>query len=118
MRIFVIKLILFGLVLLFVFLLTPLLTSYWVKRNDFKNDQTESNTLIMEKNKNYDLAFLGISHARNFSRYRNHERLERFLNKKILNLGQGASSCGANEQLFYLKYAYNNRKIKIDTLIY
>jgi hypothetical protein len=72
----------------------------------------------MEKNKNYDLAFLGISHARNFSRYRNHERLERFLNKKILNLGQGASSCGANEQLFYLKYAYNNRKIKIDTLIY
>ena len=88
-------------------------SSYWVNRRNFKNSETESNLLVMRQDSNYDLVFMGISHARNFSRHRNHERMESMLGKKILNLGQGGGICSPNEQLFYLQYFYNqNNKAK------
>ncbi len=93
------------------------IASYIVENRDFKNYETESNTLIMSSEKEFDIVFLGISHARNFSRHKNHLRVENILNKKIINLGQGSGACGVSEQLFYLDYFYslkNNSK----TLIY
>jgi hypothetical protein len=111
------KISLFVLSFPFMIFIVAFSTSLWVERNHFNNDETESNTLVIENNQNYDLAFLGISHARNFSRYQNHQMIENKINKTILNLGQGASSCGPNEQLFYLSYTYS-KNITIDTIIY
>lgn len=87
--------------------------SVWVDSRNFKNSETESNLLVMRQDSSYDDVFLGISHARNFSRHRNHERIETILHHKILNIGQGGGICGPNEQLFYLQYFYNqNGKAK------
>ncbi len=88
-----------------------------VKNRNFENWQTESNTLFLKENAHYDIAFLGISHARNFSRDENQLRVEDILNKKVLNLGQGYSSCGVNDQQFYLEYYYS-KNVKIDTIVY
>lgn len=117
MSTFLKKIILFALSIPIVLLVCILLTSAWVMRNDFENDETESNTLVLKENQNYDLAFMGISHARNFSRFQNHDKTAKTLNRTILNLGQGASSCGASEQLFYLRYSYQKNNT-IDTILY
>lgn len=77
-----------------------------VEKRDFQNYSTDSNTLIIEKDKQYDFVLLGISHARNFSRHKNHQRVESKLDKSFINLAQGGGACGANEQLFYLKYFF------------
>ncbi|MBL7889573.1 MAG: hypothetical protein JNL24_08475 [Bacteroidia bacterium] len=63
----------------------------------------------MKDNEQYDVLFLGISHARNFSRHRNHELIEKITNKKVINLGQGGGICGVNEQKFYLQYFYRKK---------
>lgn len=89
----------------FFFVLTML--SEYVKNKGFENSQTESNTLIIGEDKVYNVLFLGISHARNFSRNGNHEQVEKILNNKIINLGQGGGKCSINEQLFYLDYFYS-----------
>lgn len=94
-----------------------ILFSTIVKGRDFKIYETESNLLILKDNEEYDLAFMGISHARNFSRHKNHLRVEKILNEKILNIAQGNSTCGVNEQLFYLKYFYAHG-VKINEIIY
>lgn len=93
------------------------ISSYIVKNRDFKNYETESNTLIINSSEEYDILFLGISHARNFSRHRNHLKIENILTKKIINLGQGGGACGVNEQFFYLKYFYSLNN-NTETLIY
>jgi len=92
-----------------------LITSKYVNDKNFKNSQTESNTLIIKSNRKYDLIFIGISHARTFSRWGNHEIVEKILNKKIINIGQGSGICGINEQLFYLQYFYSKGN-KVDTI--
>ncbi|MBD0400816.1 hypothetical protein [Flammeovirga sp. EKP202] len=78
-----------------------------VSNRQFKNYETESNLLVMNENDNYNSLLMGISHARNFSRHKNHLRIEKILNEKILNIGQGEGRCGINEQLFYLDYFYS-----------
>lgn len=93
-----------------------LATSKYVDSKDFKNSQTDSNTLIIKSGRKYDLMFMGISHARNFSRYGNHEIVEKILNKKLINIGQGGGSCGINEQLFYLDYFYSKGN-KVDKVV-
>ena len=102
------------LLLIFVILKIP---SIYVENRNFENYQTESNLLIMDRNIEYDIVIMGISHARNFSRHKNHLRIENILDKKILNIGQGAGGCGANEQLFFLDYFYH-KKNKTEILIY
>lgn len=112
-----------GLTLLYIFLLIGLLvlilkiTSNIVKNRQFKNYETESNLLAMNHNEEYDILFMGISHARNFSRHKNHLRVEDLLDKKIINIGQGGGRCGINEQLFYLDYFYNAGN-KASTVVY
>lgn len=91
-------------------------SSFLVKRRGFENHQTEGNLLVMKPGRHYDIGILGISHARNFSRHGNHQRMENILNRSVLNLGQGLGACGLNEQLFYLKYAYSIG-IEFDTVI-
>lgn len=81
--------------------------SYLVKNRKFENYETESNLLVMNDNEEFDILFMGISHARNFSRYKNHLLIENLLEKKIINIGQGGGQCGINEQLFYLNYFYD-----------
>jgi hypothetical protein len=77
-----------------------------VKDRGFTNDSTESNTLFWKKNQKYDILFMGISHARNFSRNKNHQRMQNILDAKIINIGQGGGACGINDQLFYLDYFF------------
>jgi hypothetical protein len=108
-----------GFILLFisiVFLLLIISSSY-VKNKGFKNYTTESNTLWLTKDVGYDLLFMGISHARNFSRHKNHLRIEEILDSKIANIGQGSGICGSNEQLFYLDYFYSKGN-KASQIIY
>lgn len=93
-----------------------LLTSKYVESKKFKNSQTDSNTLIIKDNRKYDLLFMGISHARNFSKCGNHEIVEKILNKRIINIGQGGGVCGINEQLFYLNYFYSKGN-SVDTVV-
>lgn len=107
MKKFVFKTLLFGLVFSVILIVVLLATSHFVAKKGFKNSQTESNTLIIKEKQQYDLMFMGISHARNFSRHGNHELVEQLLGKKIINIGQGGGICGINEQLFYLDYFYS-----------
>lgn len=93
------------------------LLSSWVSRQEFRPSNTESNLLILEKDKNYDYLFLGNSHARNFSRHSNQERVSAILQKEFLNLGQGLGICGTNDQLLYLKFALR-KNIRFKKLIY
>jgi hypothetical protein len=99
-----------------VFLLAKI-TSIIVKNRHFKNYETESNLLVINKNKSYDILIAGISHARNFSRHKNQLRVEKILNKSTINIGQGGGICGAEEQYFYLDYFYH-KKNKTKKVLY
>lgn len=98
--------ILYILLLLTILVIGLEVSSNMVKNRQFKNYETESNLLVMKKDASYDMLIMGISHARNFSRHKNHLRIEKILDKKIINIGQGGGRCGINEQLFYLDYFY------------
>jgi hypothetical protein len=107
-------------ILLFITIVITLavISSAIVKNRGFRNWETESNLLMMKKNHHYDLAFIGISHARNFSRHKNHLRLEQILGgKDIINLGKGSSLCGTSMLTFYMDYFYS-RNNSCDTIIY
>ncbi|WP_264535030.1 hypothetical protein [Flavobacterium sp. N1736] len=114
---FIVKTILVFTGFLIILLIVLLASSAYVKSRNFKNSQTESNTLFIKADENFDLMFMGISHARNFSRYGNHEILEKMLKKKTVNIGQGEGKCGLNEQLFYLNYFYSENN-KVDTIFF
>lgn len=108
-----------GFIILFIsiVLIMIVISSAYVKNKGFSNYTTESNTLWLPENGNYDLLFMGISHARNFSRHKNHLRIEEILDSKIANIAQGNGMCGPNEQLFYLDYFYF-RSNKASQVIY
>lgn len=107
-----------ALTLFIIMLLAVLLASSgYVESRNFKNSQTDSNTLMIKSNEKFDLMFMGISHARNFSRYGNQEIIEKIVKKKIVNIGQGEGKCGVNEQLFYLNYFYSKNN-KADTIFF
>ncbi|MCU0370225.1 MAG: hypothetical protein MUC31_02330 [Bacteroidales bacterium] len=84
-----------------------LISSALVYRRGFENWEAESNLLMMKSDHDYDLVIMGISHARNFSRHKNHLRLEKILGMDIINIGIGEGKCGANDQYFFLKYFYH-----------
>lgn len=117
MKRFILKIAIVPLIILALVITIAMVSSAIVKNRQFRNWETESNTLIMKENRHYDLGMLGISHARNFSRHNNHQKVEEILGKSLLNLGQGSGRCGVNEQLFYLDYAYSEG-VTLDTLIY
>jgi hypothetical protein len=117
MKKFLIQGFIFSILFLALFASVLTVTSSIVKSRNFKIYETESNTLVIKDHEHFDLGFMGISHARNFSRHKNHIRVENILHKKIMNLGQGGGACGVNEQLFYLKYFYAEHN-SVDTMIY
>ena len=89
-----------GLVLLSLFLLSWAFTS----DNVYTNAETEANVPILKQNTQYDVLMLGISHARIFSRHRNHERFEARTGKTMINLSQGGGYGGLDNQLMHFKY--------------
>jgi hypothetical protein len=117
MKRFLYKIGLFLMMFIIIVLLGAKYLSVKVEERDFKNSETESDLLVYRANTHYDLALTGISHARNFSRYGNHERVEEVLGKKVLNLGKGSGTCGVKDQYFYLKYIYE-QNVSIDTVVH
>lgn len=99
---------------MFIFLV--FLFSKIVELRNYKNWETESNLLIMRPNTHFDILFLGNSHSRNFSRHKNHQRVEKILNKKIINFGRTGGITGFGDYLLYLQYAYS-KNITFDTII-
>lgn len=97
--------------------LLALATSHMVYNRGFENWESESNLLMMKKNQEYGLLIMGISHARNFTRHKNHLRVEKILDKKMINIGIGGGDCGTNDQHFYLKYFYSTGN-KTDKVLY
>lgn len=77
------------------------------EKNNFKNYETESNLFFIDKDQKYDFVFMGISHARNFSRHKNHLRTEEILGGRLLNLGRGGGLVGASGEHAYLRYFYS-----------
>ena len=92
-------------------------TSIIVKNRQFENYETESNLLIYKNSSSYNFMFMGISHARNFSRHKNHLRVENILDKSFINIGQGNGACSVNEQLYYLEYFYKKNN-SVNTIVY
>lgn len=81
------------------------------------NWQTEANLPVIGQNKHYDFILLGTSHARIFSRYHNHARVEKLLDKKFINLAQGGERGGVVNQQAYLRYFYQKNN-SASTLVY
>lgn len=117
MKKFIIRLVLFSLLFPTSIICLALFTTMIVENRDFKIYQTDSNTLIMGRDRHYDLLLTGASHARNLSRHKNHIRMENMLNKSISNIAQGAATCGINEQYFYFKYFYEENN-SVDNLLF
>lgn len=119
MRQFLVQVIGFPLLFVALFIAGLHLSTLLVKSRDFRISETDSNTLVMGKNTHYDIIFSGASHARVLSRDGNHYRMENILDMSIANIGQGAATCGVQEQYFYLKYFYdeNNTAEKLVYLL-
>ena len=117
MRKFIFKITFFTFAIIILFFVLIFITSKIVKNRGFNNSQTESVLLVMKPKTHYDLMFIGNSHARNFSRHNNHERVEKILNKKIFNIGKSGGLCGNNEYLFYMNYCFS-KNITADTIIH
>ncbi len=81
------------------------------------NWETEANLPLIGKNEEYDVVMLGSSHARIFSRFNNHKRVEKVLDRSVINLSQGSERGGVKNQQIYLKYFYG-RGNEAKTLIY
>jgi hypothetical protein len=94
-----------------------LISSHVINKRGFENWEVEGNLLMMKSNHDYNLLIMGISHARNFARHKNHLRLEKILEKDIINIGIGEGKCGAKDQLFFLSYFYN-RGNTTDQILY
>jgi len=107
MKRYLINTVIFILAFLILVISLALLSSQMVYNRGFENWEAESNLLMMKSDHDYGLLIMGISHARNFSRHKNHLRLEKMLDREIINIGIGGGQCGANDQLFFLKYFYN-----------
>lgn len=107
MKKFLFKTVLLFFLTIVIFLGLIKITSVIVKSKGFNNYTADSNTLFLKENVDYDILFMGISHARNFSRHKNHLRVEEILESKIANIGQGRGACSINEQLFYLEYFFS-----------
>jgi len=86
--------------------LTGIFLFSWVYTSqiNYANSETEANLPILKENTQYDVLMLGISHARIFSRHRNHERFEAATGKSMINLSQGGGFGGLDNQLLHLNY--------------
>ncbi|MBF0209629.1 MAG: hypothetical protein HQK68_01965 [Desulfamplus sp.] len=86
---FILKLAAFALLNLAI--MVSLLLFFSGKNRDirFKNWETESNLLVIREDEVYDVAILGTSRGRVFSRDSNHLTVESILQKRVVNLSKG-----------------------------
>lgn len=80
------------------------LVDRYTARQSYTNAETEANLWIMGDSLEYDIVLLGISHARIFSRHRNHERFEAITGTRMINLSQGGGYGGLENQQLFLEY--------------
>ena len=80
---------------------------------EYNNWNTYSSLLPMRDNQKYDLLILGSSHARVFSSFGNHERVENILGVKMLNLSKTASGLLPQKALLEYFYERGNSTSKI-----
>jgi hypothetical protein len=92
-----------GLLLLLLLMIFGLVDRY-TARHSYSNAETEANLWIMGDSLEYDIVMLGISHARIFSRHRNHERFEALTGAHMINLSQGGGYGGLENQHLFLNY--------------
>lgn len=81
-----------------------------------KNWETESNLLMMGEKEHYDVAILGTSRGRVFSRDDNHRLVEKILNKKVINLSKGGGG-GLMPAELHLSYFFS-RANTVDHIVY
>jgi hypothetical protein len=117
MKRFLIKILTYFFVLAGLIFLLVFLFSRPIDRKVFRNYETESNLFLIEENQNYDFLFMGISHARNFSRHKNHLITEKILGGSILNLGRGGGLISTAAEYTYLRY-FCSKGNTAQTLIY
>jgi hypothetical protein len=84
---------------------------------EYHNFNVEDNVIITPKNEHFDFVMLGLSHARNFSRHSNHQRVEEILDKKFINYGKGGGKGNIANQHVYLKY-FLSRGNTTDHILY
>lgn len=116
MKRFLFKILFLFFLLPFLFFLFVVVSSEIIEKQHFENWETESNLFVFKPNSYYDILFVGNSHARNFTRHKNHQRVEKILDKSILNIGQTGNISGMSIYALYLKYFYS-KNVKIDTII-
>ncbi len=115
MRIFLVHLIKYFLAATLLISLPIFISNYIVSKQTFKNNETEANLFLIKENQHYNYLVLGISHARNLSRNTHHDLFEA---KKgsMINLSQGNSLGGLENQYLYLDY-FLSKGNKADSLL-
>ncbi|MBF0234847.1 MAG: hypothetical protein HQK65_17695 [Desulfamplus sp.] len=113
---FILKLLIFS--LLNVAIMLCLLFFFSGRNRDihFDNRETESNLLVTGENDHYDLAILGTSRGRVFSRDSNHQTMEKILGKKVINLSKGGGG-GVMPAKIHLSHFYRMGN-RADHIIY
>ncbi|MBF0302329.1 MAG: hypothetical protein HQK73_04770 [Desulfamplus sp.] len=113
---FILKLIIFSLFNLAI--MASLLLFFSGQNRDIrlKNWETESNLLVAGENEHYDIAILGTSRGRVFSRDSNHLTMENILEKRVINLSKGGGG-GLLPAKVHLAHFYR-RGNKADHVIY
>ncbi|HMS99574.1 MAG TPA: hypothetical protein PKA12_12565 [Saprospiraceae bacterium] len=106
MKRFLIKVVFFVTLWLFLIGSAIFFSHLWVKRQKFTNANTEGNLLIMPNGNGVDYLVLGISHGRNLSRRSHHELFESVFNATMVNLSQGESLGGLENQHLFLRTFY------------
>ncbi|MFW5832104.1 MAG: hypothetical protein ACOCVA_07610 [Prolixibacteraceae bacterium] len=101
---FLLKIAFFWILLIGLIYTAAKIASRNAENKEYHNFNVEDNVIITPKNEHFDFVMLGLSHARNFSRHRNHQRVEEILDRKFLNFGKGGGKGNIANQHVFLKY--------------
>jgi hypothetical protein len=101
---FLLKIALFWILLIGLIYAAAKVASRNAENKEYHNFNIEENVVITPKNEHFDFLMLGLSHARNFSRHRNHQRVEEILDRKFLNYGRGGGNGNIANQQVFLNY--------------
>ena len=114
---FIFKTILFWVLLLIVIYGAAKIYSIPAESKDYENFKIEENLVITPQEDTVDYLFMGLSHARNFSRHRNHMRVEKILDIDFLNYGKGGGKGDCASQYNYLSY-FLSKNNHTDNILY